>query len=103
MSSLQITIHDDLTAISKALAEEFFKLMRADLAARGQFSVALTGGRSAGKIYEQIAGSSPTGGAATSGADWNRVKIFWGDERAVPLDSPDSNYKSAHDAWLAKG
>src|SRR5688572_20297751 len=99
-SSLQISMHDDLGALSKALAEEFFKLAQSSLAARQQFAVALTGGRSAGKIYEQIAESGAS--RASAPLDWNQVKIFWGDERTVPLNSPDSNYKTAQSAWLAK-
>lgn len=58
------------------------------------FTLALTGGQVARRCYEHLA-------AHSAGAiDWWKVDIYWGDERAVPLDHPDSNYRLARESLL---
>lgn len=47
-------------------------------------SIALSGGSTAAAAYAAIAGRSPT-------PDWSSVDVWWGDERFVPVDDPDSN------------
>lgn len=58
------------------------------------FSVALSGGETARHCYERLAGSSD------SPVDWMATEVYWGDERCVPLDHPDSNYRLAREALL---
>lgn len=57
------------------------------------FSFALSGGDTARHCYEALAG---IGGAI----DWWKVDFYWGDERCVPHDDPDSNYRLAREALL---
>lgn len=59
------------------------------------FTVALSGGETARRCYERLADSP------TSPVDWMATEVYWGDERCVPLDHPDSNYLLARDALLA--
>jgi 6-phosphogluconolactonase len=59
-----------------------------------QFSFALSGGSTARACYERLAV------AAGSDIDWWKVDVYWGDERCVPHDSPDSNYHLAREALL---
>lgn len=58
------------------------------------FSLALSGGQTARRCYEFLATwrDSPV--------DWMATEIYWGDERCVPPDHPDSNYRLAADALL---
>lgn len=53
---------------------------------RGRFAVALSGGSTPKAIYEKL---------KTAKLDWSKVWLFWSDERAVPPDHPDSNYRMA--------
>ena len=58
------------------------------------FSIALSGGSTARRCYERLAEDAGTQ------IDWWKVDVYWGDERCVPLDDPDSNYGLARDALL---
>ena len=58
---------------------------------RGSFSVALSGGSTPKKLYEYLKHYP----RAESEIDWSKVNFFWSDERAVPLDHPESNYRMA--------
>src|SRR5436853_7255633 len=61
-----------------------------------EFSLAVSGGSTARRCYER---------RATDGAeqiDWWAVDVYWGDERCVPADSPDSNYRLAREALLER-
>jgi len=58
------------------------------------FSLALSGGETARSCYERLAT------AAGTQIDWWNVDVYWGDERCVPLDDPDSNYRLGREALL---
>ena len=60
------------------------------------FSLALSGGETARACYERLAAE------AAERIDWWQVEAFWGDERCVPLDSPDSNYRLGREALLER-
>lgn len=60
------------------------------------FTIALSGGETARRCYETLADR------ATNLIDWWKVDFYWGDERAVPLDHPDSNYRLAREALLER-
>ena len=62
-----------------------------------RFSVCLSGGSTPRQLYEQIA--TP---AIASRFPWPRVHWFWGDERFVPQNDPDTNYRMAQDALLSR-
>ena len=70
-----------------------------DLAAdtRGRFAICLSGGSTPRRLYQLLA-ESPYRDALP----WDRVHWFWGDERFVPWDHPDSNYRMAREAMLAR-
>ena len=59
----------------------------------GKFAVALSGGSSPRRLYELLAEAE---------LPWKRVHWFWGDERFVPPDHPDSNYRMAREALLSR-
>lgn len=58
------------------------------------FSLMLSGGRTARRCYERLAVE------AEREVDWWKVDLYWGDERCVPQDHPDSNYQLARSALL---
>ena len=62
------------------------------IAARGSFRVALAGGSTPKQLYAQL--------AQTSGLDWERTILAWGDERYVPADHADSNYRMTRESLL---
>jgi 6-phosphogluconolactonase len=62
-----------------------------------RFSICLSGGSTPRQFYQQIA--TP---AIASRFPWPRVHWFWGDERFVPQNDPDSNYRMARDALLSR-
>ncbi len=65
------------------------------IAARGRFAVALAGGSTPRPLYERLADAPHR-----EAVEWQRVEVFWGDERCVPPDHPDSNARLAREALL---
>jgi 6-phosphogluconolactonase len=84
--SRAIRIHDSIDALSNAAADELVALAKSAIAARGRFDVALSGGSTPKRMFELLAAR---GRAA---APWNAIHLWWGDERCVAPDHPDSNY-----------
>jgi 6-phosphogluconolactonase len=78
--------------LALAFAERFAAAARAAITARGRFDVALTGGSSA-KLYAAI---------DEQAVDWTRTHLYWGDERAVPPDHADSNFRLAQEHLIAR-
>ena len=62
-----------------------------------EFAICLSGGSTPRSLYERLA--EP---AVASRFPWSRVHWFWGDERFVPHDDPDSNYRMACEAFLSQ-
>lgn len=88
---------EDAEAVSRAAAEEVVACARAAVLARGRFTLVLSGGSTPRRLYELLADPP-----FRELVDWGRVEVFWGDERCVPPDHSDSNYRMAHAALLAK-
>src|SRR5271154_4614857 len=65
-------------------------------AAERPLHLALSGGSTPRPLYRLLA-TDPF----RSRIDWSRLEIFWGDERFVPQDDPDSNYRMANEEWLS--
>jgi len=86
-----VRLHPNPSLLAVSAAIHFLELAQAAIASRGQFNVALSGGSTPRLAYELLASQQ----YATL-LDWSSVHIFWGDERCVPPDHPDSNY---HMAW----
>ena len=87
----------DAEAVSRAAAQDLVELAREAIAERGRFCVALSGGSTPRRMYE-ILSEAPR----WAKLDWLRVEFFWGDERGVPAEHPDSNYGVAAAALLDK-
>ncbi len=76
-------------------AEEFIRVGRAAIGAQGRFAVALSGGSTPRALYSLLA-------ANYANFAWNRVFLFFGDERHVPPIDPESNYRMVNEALLTK-
>ncbi|HEX8129528.1 MAG TPA: 6-phosphogluconolactonase [Pyrinomonadaceae bacterium] len=92
-----IQIFADAESVARAAALRFVELARASINSNGRFSVALAGGSTPKRIYELLAGSE----FATQ-LYWPGVHVFFGDERCVPPDDADSNYRMANEALLSR-
>jgi 6-phosphogluconolactonase len=84
-------------ALANECAARFVKLAREAIAARGVFTVALAGGGTPRMTYTMLA-TEPY----RSQIDWGKIEFFWGDERCVPPDHQDSNYRMAMETMLSK-
>lgn len=90
-----LDISPDSTSLTVHAAEEFVKQAGAAIAARNRFSVALSGGSTPKVLFEMLASER-----FRDLVDWSKVYFFWGDERSVPPDHKDSNFRMANDAML---
>lgn len=86
-----VKIYPDPDSLARAGAELFVVLAEDALAARGRFTVALSGGSTPRAMYTQLCGLV---------VDWARVQVFWGDERCVPPSHPESSYRMARETLL---
>jgi len=80
--------------LMSAAAADFLAVAARSIAERGRFLVALSGGSTPRGMYEGLAHLGP----AT--IDWSRVVFLWSDERSVPPDHQDSNYRMVREALL---
>jgi 6-phosphogluconolactonase len=82
----EIVVLPDLDALAREAADRFVALARSAITSHGRFTVALAGGSTPQLLYEQL---------VTQPIAWPHVHVFWGDERCVPSDHPDSNFGMA--------
>lgn len=82
-------------ALAQAAADRFVQAVRAAVAARGRATVALSGGSTPKRMGELLASD-----LYRAQVPWDRVDIFWGDERWVPESSPESNAGAARRTLL---
>jgi 6-phosphogluconolactonase len=80
-------------ALAEAAADRIVAAARNAIRRRGRFVVALSGGSAPRLVYPLLV-------ARRDAVDWSRVEFFWGDERAVPPDDPESNYNLARQLLL---
>lgn len=93
----EVRIVDDAAALSAAAAAEIAMALAAAVAARGQATLVLSGGSTPRGVYAALA----SGDGLPAPVPWSRVHVFWGDERHVPPEHADSNFRMAHEALLA--
>ena len=79
----------------QAVAEHVIDLAYQGITENGRVAIALSGGSTPHPLYALLASEK-----YSQRIDWPRVHIFWGDERCVPSDSPQSNHRMAREALL---
>ena len=90
-----LRIYADAAALIDAVAQRWLDLAGSAINARGKFHVALSGGSTPRALYRRL-----THPKFASRIPWDRVHIYFGDERTVPPDHADSNYHMAKEALL---
>lgn len=88
-----VQIFPNIEFLARSAAEIFIQLAEESIADHGVFRVALSGGSTPLSLYALLA-SEPF----SERVDWSRTHFFWGDERVVPPDHPDSNFYRARQA-----
>lgn len=92
MNKIVEVLPDKAALLARALEVALSK-MQAAIQERGRCTIALAGGGTPKPLYEAI---------ASQDLPWEKIHVFWGDERYVPPDHPDSNQGMARSAWLDK-
>lgn len=90
-------VFPDLHALSRAALEELMRIAQDSVKQRGRFAVALSGGRTPAELYALWTRAEEQGAQTL----WDRVHLFWSDERYVPHDDPLSNYRMARETLIA--
>ena len=91
---MSILVHENKEALADAAAQDFARRAGEAIDASGRFTVALAGGSTPKVAYELLAREY------AGRIDWGKVHVFFGDERTVPPDHEDSNYRMTKEALL---
>ena len=91
-----IQMYPDREALSRAAAERLAEVVEATLAKKSRVALALAGGSTPRRLYELLAETYH------DCLPWDRIYLFWGDERFVPKDHPASNYRMAYDTLIRR-
>jgi len=91
----EIRIFKDLEDLSRTAANLFVEQAAQSIAERDRFLVALNGGNTPTRLFQLLAEGD------REKVNWNKVHVFWGDERCVPPDDAGSSSRQARDALLS--
>ena len=92
-----IQSYKNIEEFSEAAASLIIELAKEYIRKNGRFTFVLSGGNTPKTLYEHL--SRP---GVRDSIDWSSVMLFWGDERNVPKDHPDSNYDMAFRSLISK-
>jgi 6-phosphogluconolactonase len=87
MSDRSFLVLPSAAEVAAEAADRFVSAGREAIEARGRFCVALSGGSTPRAVYPLL-----TAEPLAAALDWRAVEFFWGDERSVPPDDPESNF-----------
>ena len=87
----KVDIYPDRQALIAAALETIVARIHTAINERQTCSIALSGGSTPQPLYAAL---------AQADLPWDRIQIFWGDERYVPATDPDSNYGMTKRVWL---
>lgn len=93
----RFTVLGEPHEVCMATADRFVASARDAIEARGIFRVALSGGSTPKSVYPLLLEPD-----RRDAVDWSRVEFFWGDERSVPPDHPESNFGVAYQMLIAQ-
>jgi 6-phosphogluconolactonase len=89
----KLNVSPDAAALALNAARRVAALLAAAIGRAGSARLCLTGGQTPREMYSRLAAATDSGMAAL---DWTKIDLFWGDERHVPPDHPDSNFGMAN-------
>src|SRR5215831_20878547 len=93
----EVRILADASAIAQTAAAEFVEAAKEAVCLKDSFSVALSGGSTPKVLYGLLLNNGPLRAIVP----WSKIQFFFGDERHVPPDNTDSNFRMASEAMLA--
>lgn len=96
MSNSEIRVFSGQAALADAAAQQIVEQAQAAVADHERFTIALSGGSTPRAVYERLVAPP-----LSTQMPWAKTYVFWSDDRAVPLDHPDSNYHVAYETLLA--
>jgi len=97
--SPEVRVYPDAVAVAEAAAEVFARAATRAVAENGRFYVALAGGSTPKAVYQLLADDEASGRRKLP---WTGIEVFFGDERCVPPDHAESNFRMAHETLLAR-
>jgi 6-phosphogluconolactonase len=97
VSDREIIVCRDLADLNRRAADYLTYLAEEVAARSARFTVALSGGSTPKSVYALLASDG-----YKERIPWHQVHLFWGDERCVPPDHPESNYRMVRESLLAK-
>ena len=112
MVHAELMIYRDAEELAAAAAERISRVAAESIAARGRFTLCLTGGSTPRRTYELLGQQSGSSGSGCAEGNvgpqaeietfdiWSRSFLFFGDERFVPPEDDRSNYKMVRDSLL---
>jgi 6-phosphogluconolactonase len=92
----RFTVLPDVAGVCRATADRFVAAAAEAIDARGTFRVALSGGTTPKQVYPLLLEPQ-----RRDAVDWSAVEFFWGDERSVPPDHPESNFGAAYGSLIS--
>ncbi len=97
MGDVAIRVFESADLVAEAAAELFARAAQQTVEAGRSFNVALSGGSTPKRLFKLLAAEP-----YRDRVPWDGVHLFWGDERTVPPDHPESNFGAADEALLSK-
>jgi 6-phosphogluconolactonase len=94
-SRLKLVIAKDRAELRRIAAEILARKIQAAVRARGRCTIALSGGSTPGPVYQELGDSD-----LAQTVPWSQLEIYFADERAVPIDDPESNYRLVKETLL---
>jgi 6-phosphogluconolactonase len=91
-------VFPDIDALSRGALEELLRVIQDAIRQRGRFAIALSGGHTPAKLYALWAEAEKHGVKTP----WDRVHLFWGDERYVPQGDSLSNYRMTRETLIER-
>lgn len=92
----EVRVLASTAAVARAAVNELRRRARLAVAERGRCAVALSGGSTPRLLFRELATAAP------GEIPWHQVHLFWSDERTVPPNHPDSNYRMAHEELISR-
>src|SRR5262245_60393372 len=96
-SGAQVRVYRDPQEVALKAARRFARLADEFVLGSGRFTVALSGGSTPRAMFSLLAADP-----FLNTVPWSSIYFFWGDERCVPPDHADSNYRMAHETLLSR-
>lgn len=98
-TEVEYRVFDGADALSRAAAEHFLETAQAAVASHGVARIAISGGSTPKRTFELLANPADK---FLGAMPWAKIEIYWVDERTVPPDDKDSNYRMTREAMLDK-